>query len=140
MLELTREQLETLDRIYGQSLEKRVVQAMEPIFGAPRSDGTPQVAPLADAVRVAREHAARLDVAIPADFAVLAAFFAGYGQLAKADMAKVRDCIGPLFSRSDSPATTVLALVQARMQALAPDHPSVARMLSRMATIRRAFE
>lgn len=139
MLELTREQLETLDQVYEQSLERRVVQAMEPMFGLPRDGGAPAT-PLADAVRIAREHAARLDIAIPADFAALAAFFAGYGQLAKSDMAKVREIIGPLFSRSASPAPTVLALVQARMQALAPDHPFAARMLSQMATLRRAFE
>ena len=139
MLELTREQLETLDRIYEQSLERRVVQAMVPMFGTPSGDST-LAAPLGDAVRAAREHAARLDVAIPADFAALAAFFAGYGQLPKTDMAKIRESIGPLFTRSGSPAATVLALVQARMQALAPDHPSVARMLSQMATLRRAFE
>lgn len=140
MLWLTQTQLETLDRVCEQSLEQRIARAMEPMFGARGSDGTPPSTPLTEVMRVAREHAARLDMAMPADFAALAAFLAGYGQLASTDMAKVREIIGPLLARSGSPGTTVLALVQTRMQAMASDHPFAERLLSQMATMRRAFE
>jgi hypothetical protein len=141
MLRLTGEQLETLDRLCEQTLEQRIVRAMERIFGAQDRDvGTPPSTPIAEAVRVASEEAARLDIARPADFAALAAFVAGCAQLAKADAAAVRESIKPLFTRSDSPGATVLALVQARMQALASDHPFAERLLSHMAHMRRAFE
>ena len=141
MLSITGTQFKQLDRLYARLLEEHVVQELEIVFGARHiEDGTPPSTPFAEVMRLAREHAARLGILAPVEFAAVAAILAGYSLLPATDMAKFRESIAPLFARSASQGSVVLALVQSRMQALAEEHPFAARMLDQVAAVRHRFE